>query len=351
MAEVKVNGISIKGISAAIPKNEVFNADYIHLSEKEKSRIIRTIGINSRREAPSNVTAGDLCEAAASKLLETLGWEKEEISILVLVTQTPDYITPCTATVLQDRLGLPTSCLAFDINLGCSAYPYGLSVVMSMLNSMPGGKGLLLVGDKSSHLVSSEDKSTALIFSDAGSATAIENDGKGHGIVFQGYSDGSGAASLIVKGGGCKYPVNEESLNKFTVSEGITRHELNLEMNGLNIYNFSIKQVVPTIKSFLEDLEITVEQVDYFIFHQANKIINSSMQKMLRIKDEQMVLSLDKFGNTSSASIPVTIVDQLGDRITKDSSVLLLSGFGVGLSWGNALIRTDSLPYIPIIEV
>ncbi|MCB0638342.1 MAG: ketoacyl-ACP synthase III, partial [Lewinella sp.] len=203
MAKLTTTGIAIKGISAAVPTGQVNNeASPLLPEEKERQNTLRNIGIYHRRIAAPNTTAADLCAAAAEALLERLAWSRSEIQVLCLVTQTPDFITPATSILLQDKLGLSQDCLCFDINLGCSAFPYGLATVANFLQSMPGAKGLLLIGDKSSQLVSPTDKSTALLFSDAGSAVALENEGTDHHMVFHLFSDGSGYQSLMVPGGG-----------------------------------------------------------------------------------------------------------------------------------------------------
>jgi len=168
--------VAIKGMAAAVPKNQVENTDYPHLSDKEKKFITSNIGIHSRRIAPDGMTASDLCLESASKLIQELEWERDDIKVLVFISQTPDHITPCTASILQKQLGLSHHCLAFDVNLGCSAYPYGLSIIAGFIQNMIGAKGLLLIGDKSSQLVNNKDKSAALLYSDAGSATAMEYD-------------------------------------------------------------------------------------------------------------------------------------------------------------------------------
>ena len=352
LANLSVVGVDIQAIAAAVPQKTVSNTDAIVLqTDQERQHFIKNVGIAHRRLASKQITAADLCQAAAERVLQQLDWDREEINVLCLVTQTPDYLTPCTATLLQDRLGISQSCLCFDINLGCSAFPYGLATVSSILQAMPGAKGLLLIGDKSSQLVSPTDKSTALLFSDAGSAVALANTGSTHHMHFGLFSDGSGYQHLMVKGGGGRHPVDTNSLKIKKIKQGIERHELHLEMNGIAIFNFAIKQVLPTVRQLLKDQDITVEAIDFFVFHQANRIINESLRKMLNIPKEKYPSVLHEFGNPSSASIPLTIVQQLGTSLEHGSYQLLASGFGVGLSWGNVLFTLKDLPAIPLIEI
>jgi 3-oxoacyl-[acyl-carrier-protein] synthase-3 len=352
LAHFSVPGVDIQAIAAAVPQTTVSIADSPLLPRpQERQHFIKNVGIANRRLAGKAQTAADLCQAAAERIINELDWDKSTIDVLCLVTQTPDYLTPCTATLLQDRLGLSQNCLCFDINLGCSAFPYGLATVANTLRSIPGGKGLLLIGDKSSQLVSPADKSNALLFSDAGSAVALAHTGSAEHMHFGLFSDGSGYRHLMVKGGGGRHPIHTGSLEIKEVKEGVERHELHLEMNGIAIFNFSIKQVLPTVKELLKTQHKTVEEIDYFVFHQANRIINESLRKMLKVKPEQCPSVLYDFGNPSSASIPLTIVQQLSTSLAQGKHQLLASGFGVGLSWGNVLFSTQDLPIIPLIEV
>ncbi len=351
MAILKLTKVAFQGVAAAVPENTVYNADFPYLKDKEKQFVISNIGINERRVAPKEMTTADLCEAAANRLLEELAWKKEEIAILVFISQTPDYLTPCTAGVLQHKLGLPHHCLAFDINLGCSAYPYGLSVVAGLLSQMQGSKALLLVGDKSSQLVGSQDKSTAMLFSDAGTATALEYQENAPPMWFELCSDGGGYQSLMVTGGGGRQFFSEESLKITDHGKGIIRNELNLIMKGLDVFKFALKRVPPSIRQLYKESGVSQEDIDYFVFHQANKLINKTLGKQLKIAPEKMPSTLARFGNSSSASIPLTLVDQLGKTLDKETNTLLFCGFGVGLSWGTAILEVANLPNIPLLEL
>jgi 3-oxoacyl-[acyl-carrier-protein] synthase-3 len=351
LANFSISGVDIQAIAAAVPQQVVATVDSpLLITAQEQQHFIKNVGIAHRRVAGPEHTAADLCQAAAEQVLDKLRWDKDTIDVLCLVTQTPDYLTPGTATILQDRLGLSQSCLCFDINLGCSAFPYGLATVANMLKAMPGARGLLLIGDKSSQLVSPTDKSTALLFSDAGSAVALANTGSSKQMHFGLFSDGSGYRDLMVQGGGGRHPVDAASLVTKQVREGVERHALHLQMNGIAIFNFAIRQVLPTIKQLMQAHE-KAEEVDFFVFHQANRIINESLRKMLKIPVEKCPSVLHDFGNPSSASIPLTIVEQLNESLSKGSHQLLASGFGVGLSWGNVLFTIKDLPIIPLIEM
>ena len=344
MKTIELKDIKISGISACIPKNIKDIQDVRDLSEKDKNLFIKTTDIRYRRIIDSKETASDLCCYAAEKLLAGLGWEPHQVDVLIFISQTPDYITPFTASTLQDRLGISHNCICFDINLGCSAYPLGFTTIGSILNNIPGGKGLLLIGDKMSHIVQESDKGTGLIFSDAGSATALEvipgQASSWHHI----YTDGSRYDNIIVKTGGTRNPSRQPYSSEITYDDF-------LYLNGINIFQFALKDVAPSILNLLASRNQSVDDIDYFIFHQANKIINETMRKNLKIPAEKFPSTLPIYGNTSSASIPITIVSQLGKKLNQGSYSMLLSGFGVGLSWANSIIQFDHTFCLPIIEV
>ena len=211
MAVFTVPYVQFKGISAAGPKQVEDNNDFALLTETERALFIKTVGIRYRRIAPKGVTASDLCLAAAKKLLTDLNWNAEDIKILVFVTQTPDYIIPNTSSLLQEKLGLSKNCISFDVNLGCSGYVYGLSIVGGLLQNMPGAKALLLVGDISTSTISMSDKSTAPLFSDAGSATALEYNAESR-IHFNLQTDGKEFDDIIIPGGGYRNQFTEKML-------------------------------------------------------------------------------------------------------------------------------------------
>lgn len=351
MALFQTAQVSIRGMAAAIPKAQVSNLEFDVIPEKERKLLVKTTGIEHRHIAEPGTTTADLCEIAANKLLEELGWEQDSIEILVLVTQTPDYITPASAAILQDKLGLPKTCLAFDINLGCSGYPYGLSVVASMLSQFKKGRAVLLVGDVSSACVSSIDKSAAPIFSDAGSATALEFDEAAEPMYFNLQTDGSGYEAIIIPDGGYRNQPTYESLKLENHGAGIDRSRMHLILNGIDIFNFSIREVPPNVNQLLEYAGTEKENVDQFVFHQANLIINDSIRRKLKLEKEQTPLSLSNYGNTSSATIPVTILSEIRGVVEGQPQTMVFSGFGVGLSWGSALVKTNGIKCLPIIEV
>lgn len=351
MAVFSVNKVSIKGISACVPATIQSNHNYTWLTERERNLLIKTTGIENRRVVSAGMCASDLCFTAAEKLITALDWQKEDIAVLVFVSQTPDYITPATSVVLQHRLGLPNTCLAFDINLGCSAYVYGLSVAGSLLANMEGKKGLLLVGDALTKVISDKDKSVAPLFSDAGSATALLYDHNAAPMSFNLQSDGSGYEAIIIKDGGGRHPFTPNSLVETEHEKGIIRSEAQMLLNGLDVFNFGLREVASNIEALLQYLNLQTPDFDYLVFHQANLLMNERIRKKLGFEAVKVPYSLQNYGNTSSATIPVTMVTELAEPLYRRNLALLLSGFGVGLSWGSAAIYTQPMVCLPIIEL
>lgn len=343
MAFLTISNVTVSGLAACVPKNEVANNNYPGLSEREKNLLIKTTGIAFRRIAPPDICASDLCFVAATNLIEALNWSKKDIELLIFVSQTPDYQTPATAVILQERLGLPTSCLAFDINLGCSAYVYGLSAIAGLLSNMKGKKGLLLVGDVLSKIISETDKTTAPLFSDAGSATALSWDENSIPFFFNLQSDGTGFEAIIVKESGAR--------NQSVLDHADPEKKPQMLLNGTEVFNFGLREVAPNVSALFNFTNHKVSEIDYFVFHQANKLMNESIKRKLQLPDEKVPSSLFKYGNTSSATIPVTMVTEMQSQLSGRSLHVLLSGFGVGLSWGSAIIRTSPMVCLPLIEL
>ncbi len=351
MACWSVSEVSLAGLSVCVPSQIASNRQCELLTSDEQELLIKTTGIEFRRVAGQGVCASDLCHVSAEKLLEQLKWHRSEIDVLVFVSQTADYITPASAPLLQHRLGLSKNCLAFDINLGCSGYVYGLATVANFLSNIPNGKGLLLVGDVSTACISPKDKSIIPLFSDAGSASALtqkENAGK---MSFNLQTDGAGFEAIMIPQGGFRIPVTPGGLEFQDEGFGIRRSEIHLRMSGIDIFNFAISEAPSNVDDLLQFAHETKDSIDYFVFHQANLLINETLRKKMNLSTEKVPYSLRDFGNTSSATIPLTMVNNLTDSLKCDNLKLILSGFGVGLSWGSAIIQTDNPVVLPIIEL
>jgi 3-oxoacyl-[acyl-carrier-protein] synthase-3 len=341
MALFAATGMRINGIAAAVPEGFEDNHNYDRISEAERTLLIKTTGIATRHVAKPGTTTGDLCQAAAEKLIAELNWDKSEIDLVIFVSQSPDHFLPATSILLQHKLGLPKTTAAFDISLGCSGFVYGLSVISGMLSTGGFRKALLLAGDISSHAMTPDDKSTWPLFGDAGTATAISRDANGK-VYFNLQSDGGGADAIIIPDGGLRNPVNEKTYVNEEVEKGIVRHRRNLWLNGLDVFNFSVREAPTNIKTLIEFAKINIDDVDHFVFHQANLLMNETIRKKLKVAAEKVPYSLPKFGNTSSASIPLTIVANLQEQ-ARAPKKWIFSGFGVGLSWASCYLETESI--------
>jgi 3-oxoacyl-[acyl-carrier-protein] synthase III len=342
VALASIKDIKINAISVCLPSNIEDNEKYAYFSNDiEKNLFIKSVGIRYRRVADKGICTSDLCLKASEKILEQNSFNKEEIKALIFVSQTPDYITPATSIILQGKLGLSASCLAFDINLGCSGYVYGLFVLSSLLKQIGSGKALLLAGDISTACISERDKSTAPIFSDAGSATLIGFEEGSEEMFFNLESIGQKHEAILIPDGGYRNPFKEESLLYRKNETGLERNKLHLMMNGHEVFSFSTQEVVKNIQYLLEKINKDISQVDYTFLHQANKLINESIRKKLNIDKEKLPYTLHDYGNTSSATIPLTMIDFFQKNTFETSRTCLISGFGVGLSIASAIIKLD----------
>jgi 3-oxoacyl-[acyl-carrier-protein] synthase-3 len=344
---LNISNVQVSGSVSCVPKNKISNLENsLFNSSEEALKFIEMTGVEEKRHLESGVLVSDLCYEAAELLIKKLDWKKEEIGVLIMVSQTPDYLLPNTAIILQDRLGLSKNTACFDIPLGCSGFVYGASVISSMLTSQGFKKGLLLVGDSSSLLAGIEDKALSPLFGDAGCATAFEyNEGKN--INFKLWTDGSGFQSIIIPDGGYRNRFSEESLFLMEDKDGNKRTKVNPKMNGTDVFSFGITQVPREIKSFLKQMNKSVSDIDYFLFHQANKFMLEMIRKKLKLGSIQVPYSIIKYGNTSSASIPLTL-SLLGNEARNKK--IAMCGFGVGLSIGSGYIETGDVFVNEIIE-
>ncbi len=352
MALFSISGVRLAGIASAVPRFEYDNRDYDWITPKERELFIKTVGVERRRMAPVGLTTSDLCESAAKKLVADLGWEFKDIDLLVFISQSRDHIIPATAGILQHKLGMSKSTIAYDVSLGCSGFVYGLSIVGSQMVTGQIKKALLMVGDVSTHTTSFKDKSTYPLFGDAGSVAAMEYDPSDPGMHFNLQTDGSGYEAIIIPDGGIRnIPDPARSFREEEIAEGIIRRRFDIALDGMAVFQFSLREVGPNVKEVLDYAGKGIEDIDYFVFHQANRLMNESIRKKMGIASEKFPYSMDVYGNTSSASIPVTMSHALRDILSKGEHSLLLSGFGVGLSWGSVILGTKNMICPEILEI
>jgi 3-oxoacyl-[acyl-carrier-protein] synthase-3 len=327
----------ITGVSYALPEGIVENAQIAPLSKWTAEDILRKTGIARRHIAAPKETAADLAVAAARRLLASIK-DPQSIDLIAFCTQTPDYALPTSACLIQDRLGLSTSCAAFDFNLGCSGYVYGLSIVQSMLRSGDAHRALLLTGETYSKWFDVSDVSVATIFGDAGTATmleCVEADEPPIGPFSLG-TDGRGASRLIVGGSGARLIEGDPLLaNRPDGSCPPDR----LYMDGPEVFAFTTRVVPMAVSAYLERNGLSWDSFDHVVFHQANRFMLDHLRKQCRIPAEKFVLCLEPFGNTVCNTIPVALVEMQAAGRLRAGNRLLLIGFGVGYSWGICALR------------
>lgn len=349
MAFLETRNVAIKGIAACVPAH-VDRIDSIYKWDG-KDNFISSTGIVARRSSDEKTTSSDLCEAAAKKLIEELGWKKEEIDALVFVSQSPDYILPASSCILQQKLGLSKDCYTLDVSLGCSGWVYALSVITSLLQNGSMKKGLLLAGDTLTKMCSSEDKSTYPLFGDAGTATALEYEDNSIGFRYLFNTDGAGYETIIIRDGGYRNPLTEESLLTVKQDGNIRRRSIDLELDGMDVFSFGITKAPKSVKQLCEYFNINKESVDLFSFHQANRMMNEMIRKKLKIEDNKVPYCMDDFGNTSCASIPLVLVTREREKLQKVHLKHIACGFGVGLSWGSVYFETCNIIVPELIEI
>jgi len=339
MPPFAINGIRIAGVAAAVPVRTEYNNQLPILGPQEKSEILHKAGIGVRRVAPAGLCASDLCIVSARRLLASAGIDGSEIGVLAFVTQTPDYLLPGNSMLAQQSLGIPAQALLLDLHQGCAGYIYGLSVITAMMAAAGRKYGLLLVGDTITRLLSRGDRTTLPIFGDAGSATLLSLSPAAPPLVFHLGADGGGCGAIRVEAGGSRHPFTEASMVSAAISPGVRRAPMHMAMEGVNVLNFSLRNVVPNIRALMEHCGRSNDDIDQFVLHQANRILNDSITKRLGIPAEKAPETLSVFGNTSCATIPLTLVYRLGGCLRAGPRKLLLAGFGAGFSWGSALVE------------
>jgi len=340
----------IRGLACAVPSQRHTEAELAQtFGESDARRLVKGTGVAERRIGTP--CASDLCFHAANRLLDEQEWARDSISHLVFVTQTPDYALPASACILQHRLGLATTCTAFDVNLGCSGYPYGLWLVSRLLEA--GQRALLLVGDTIT--AAPQDRSTLPLFGHAGSATTLERPFESTNAVNSAFimgTDGSGAPNIIIEAGASRVPCTAEALERRICADGNIRSLRDLHMNGAQVFTFALQQVPPLVQQCLGLAGWSMEQCDYVVLHQANALMIKSLGDKIGIPPEKMPSSLHQFGNTSSASIPLTLLTQCQQSLRSETPQrCLLAGFGVGWSWAAAALELSGMVVPDLINI
>jgi 3-oxoacyl-[acyl-carrier-protein] synthase-3 len=337
MARSTIEGVRIAGVVSSAPAKSFDNvADTGQFDRDEVRKVVGMAGVAKRRVTSPEQCSSDLCTAAARRLLAELSWSPSSVEGLVLVTQTPDYYLPSTACVVQRDLDLSDGCAAFDVGLGCSGYPYGLWIGHMMVACGGLGRVLVLHGETPTKFTHESDRATWLLFGDAGSATALER-APGERASFAVQSDGRGLSDLIVPAGGFRDRFSSDPRSHY------------LHMNGANLFTFTIKRVPPLVEDILKQAGRSAAEVDQFILHQSNRFMMLHLAKKLEVPPERMPLTIDTFGNTGGPSVPLTLTHALARAPRDRKQTVMLIGYGVGLSWGAALV--DVAPDVPLAHI
>jgi 3-oxoacyl-[acyl-carrier-protein] synthase-3 len=338
MAVTNTKASLIRGITSCVPSRRFDNlAETTAFEVEEVEKVVKMAGVKTRHMAAETECSSDLCVAAAQDLLQSLKWDPATVDALIFVTQTPDYFLPSTACLVQRRLGIGDGCAAFDVGLGCSGYPYGLWLAAMMLQSRGFRRALVLHGETPTRFSDKGDRAVALLFGDAGSATAIEAAGEGDGRApwwFALHTDGAGADDLILRGGGFR--------DRFPTEQ----RRCSVSMNGANVFNFTIKRVPALIEETLSVSGVAREEIDYFIFHQSNRFIIRHLMKKANVPEAKVPMTIAEFGSVGGPSVPLTMTRGNLSRPSDRALRLMLLGYGVGLSWGSALLDLPPDAYL-----
>lgn len=332
----------IKAVKSYLPPTKLTNEDLAkRFPDWDIEKTFQSTGVAVRSIAAPDQCTSDLGVIAAQNLFASGVGNPEDIDFLLFCTQLPDYFLPASACTIQSRLGLRNDCGALDFNLGCSGYVYGLALSKSLIEDGLANNVLLIVGDTLSKVINPKDRGSLALFSDGASATLISSiiDEEEFIGPFIFGTDGTGAKNLIIPAGGFRLPSNQDTAIARDDESGIFRSAEDLFMDGAEIFNFSLQTVPKSINHLIERCQLTLDNIDFFIFHQANKFMLEALRRKIKIPKEKFSINLENYGNTSSATIPMALEVALENKLIKKNSKVLLCGFGVGYSWAATLIK------------
>lgn len=344
MAFWKIKNVAFRGVTGTVPNNPVKTADFPFFTKEEADTFDATVGIKNRYIASENVCASDLCFDAAERLIAGLGWEKESIDVLLFASVTGDYKTPPTSAILQDRLGLPSSTFVLDVPMGCCGCMYGINVAGNMISSGTAKRALVLVGDTAMRMGNPKDKSRGPLFGDCGTALALEYDTTASDIIIEFNTMGAGYQALMTPHGGYRHPVTQESFIEEDFGNGIIRAPKDALINGMDVFSFAITKPPLSVKKMLENQGLDKDKdIDFFLIHQANKLIVDRLVKKLKLPVEKVPYNLQEFGNLGGASILMLMVSEIAEELSSRPLTLLCSSFGLGLTWGTMIMKTNDM--------
>lgn len=330
--------VFIKALSYYLPQRIVTNEELVkEFPEWSVDKVAQKVGVDSRHLADSNETAGDMAEKAAKILLNEYNINPKDIDFVLLCTQSPDYFFPSTACILQDRLGIPTSAGAFDYNLGCSGCIYGMAVAKGLIAAGIAKNILLLTAETYNKYLHPQDKSNRSIFGDGAAACLISTEGFAKIGEFSLGTDGSGYDKLIIATGASRCP--RPTGKHIEDDDGHTRYDDYLYMDGSGIFNFTLDAVPIMMKDILEKNNLEKDQIDYYVFHQANKFMLNTIRKVCVLPKDKFYVNLSETGNTVSSTVLIGLKDCLNNNTINAGDKVMVTGFGVGLSWGGTVLK------------
>ena len=348
MAQWQIKNVALRGVAGTVPNNPKTTMDLGLFTQEEADTFDNTVGIKKRYVATDDICASDLCYDAAERLLAGLGWEKDSIDVLLFESVCPDYRTPPTSGILQARLGLPTSTFVMDIPMGCCGCIYAINIAGNLLTNGNVKRALLLVGDTATRMGSPKDKSHVPLFGDCGTAIALEYDLTAEDIVIDFNTLGSGYEALMTPHGGFRHPVTSQSFEYEDFGNGIVRAPKDTLINGMDVFAFAISRPPVSIKKVMQQYDLNIDNVDYFLIHQANKLIVDRIVKKLKLPLDKTPYDLQEFGNLGGCSIPMLMIYNLKEELTIRPLTLVCSAFGLGLTWGTMVVRTQRMIVEPI---
>lgn len=351
MALWEIKNVAVRGVTGTVPNHAVKTADFDIFTQEEADIFDNTVGIKNRYIGPDDLCTSDLCQDAAERLLAALGWKKESIDVLVFGSVTGDYKTPPTAGILQHRMGLPTSTFVLDIPMGCCGSMYAINIAGNLLSAGTVKRALLLVGDTALRMGSLKDKSRVPLFGDSGTAMALEYDPTADDIIIEFNTLGSGYEALITPHGGFRHPITAESFIEEDFGNGIIRAPKDTLISGMDVFSFAISRPPISIKKMMEKYGLTTENVDYFLIHQANKLIVDRIVKKLKLPLEKTPYDLQEFGNLGGASVPMLMTYNIPNELQTRPLTLLCSSFGLGLTWGTMILRTQKMVVLEVGKI
>jgi 3-oxoacyl-[acyl-carrier-protein] synthase-3 len=351
MPFLTISNVKIVGVSACVPPDVEENLTlHVFENETEARKVIDSTGIARKRVVRPGTTSSDLSVPAIQRLLASLEWSPDSVDCLVFVSQTRDYIAPITSAILQDRLGFRNDCYCVDMPLGCSGWIYGMSSIASLLSHGDFKRGLLVCAETNSQNRSARDKTVKPLFADAATVTALEFANDAEPMLFEFGVDGKGYKAVWAEYGGSRNPVTPESLVEREAEPGIWRKGTDMVVNGMDVFSFAIRMPPRSLENLITHFNIDTDGIDYLYLHQSNHYIDDRIRKKLKLPIEKVPYCLEDYGNTTCASIPLTMVACTAEELRSGTKKCLACGFGVGLAWGSMYFVADHLRAVEICE-